>query len=473
LANASPTDALDTLRHSRHVLAATSAARAAEVNMATARKKSTSTESQLQLMSSHDRIAIVAGLRTPFARSWTDLDQVDPVELSTQVARELLFRLDLPLKAVDQVVWGTVVSVPRSPNIGREVALNLGMYHASGFAVSRACASGLQAIASASEMIQAGVADAVLAGGVDVISHAPVTYKKRVIDTLQRLQKAKGMALLQELRNLNPIDLLPTPPALSERYTGLTMGEHAEEMAQNFGISREAQDQFAIASHHKAHAAVAAGLLADEVMTVQTPSGQASADNIIRADMDASKLAKLKPVFDRRNGTITAASSSALTDGAAACLVMRESKARALGLPILGFVRSYAFAGQDPRENMLLGNVYSTPVALDRAGLSLDELDRIEIHEAFAAQVLSNLKCFADQQFFKDKLGRDQALGEIDRAKLNVRGGSLAYGHPFAATGVRLITSLLRTLAHDDKSVGLATACAAGGMGGAMVVERA
>ncbi len=419
-----------------------------------------------------DRIAIVAGLRTPFSRAWSDLNEVDPVELSTQVARELLFRSELKPAHVDQIVWGTVISVVRSPNVAREVAMNLGMYHASGYSVSRACASGFQAIASAAQMIWSGECDVVLAGGVDVTSHAPVVYKKKVIDTLQKLQKAKGMTLLRELTQINPVDLLPTAPALTERYTGKTMGEHAEEMAQNFGISRQSQDEFSIASHQKAAAAVAAGHVAAETMTVQTPKGPVSEDNVIRGDIDAAKIAKLKPVFDRRNGTITAASSSALTDGAAACLVMRESRAIELGYKPLGYIRSFAFAGQDPRENMLLGNVYSSPVALDRAGLTLKDIDFIEIHEAFAAQVLSAVKMFADDKFFQEKLGRTGALGEIDRAKLNVRGGSLAYGHPFAATGIRIATTMLNTLAANDKQFGLGTACAAGGMGAAMVFER-
>jgi acetyl-CoA acyltransferase len=420
-----------------------------------------------------DRVAIVAGVRTPFSRSWSDLNDVDPVELSTQVARELLFRLELPAKAVDQVVWGTVIAVPRSPDMAREVALNLGLYHAHGFNVSRACASGFQSIASGAEMIEAGMADVVLCGGVDVTSHAPVTYKKQVIDRLQELQKAKGFELIKKLKGLNPLDFLPTPPALTERYTGKTMGEHAEEMAQNFQISRADQEALAMASHRNAHAAVQAGLVAREVMTVQTPQGPVSADNLIRSDMDPAKLAKLKPVFDKRNGTITAATSSALTDGAACVLLARESRAKELGLPVLGYLRSYAFAGQDPRENMLLGNVYSTPLALDRAGLTLDQLDFIEIHEAFAAQVLSNIKMFKDAEFFRSKLGRDRVLGEIDPAKLNVRGGSMAYGHPFAATGLRIVTTMLHTLRDANKEVGLGTACAAGGMGAAMVVEVA
>jgi acetyl-CoA acyltransferase len=419
-----------------------------------------------------DRIAVVACLRTPFSRAFAELNDVDPVELSTQVARELLFRLELPYDKVDEVVWGTVISVVRSPNVAREVAMNLGMYHASGYSVSRACASGFQAIASGCEMIWAGTADIILCGGVDVTSHAPVTYKKSVVDTLQKVQKSKGMAMVKELTKLNPVDMLPTAPSISERYTGKTMGEHAEEMAQNFRISRQSQESLAMASHKKAAAAVASGQTAEELIVVQTPKGPFAKDNLIRGDMDPAKLAKLKPVFDRRNGTITAATSSALTDGAAACVLMRESKAKELGYKPMGFIKSYAFAGQDPRENMLLGNVYSTPVALERAGLKLGDMDFLEIHEAFAAQVLSNIKMFNDPEFFKTKLGRDTVLGEVDAAKLNVRGGSLAYGHPFAATGIRIIGTMLRTLRDSGKQYGLGTACAAGGMGAAMIVER-
>ncbi len=419
-----------------------------------------------------DRIAIVAGLRTPFSRSWSDLNDVDPVELSTQVARELLFRMELRPQDVDQVIWGTVISVVRSPNVAREVAMNLGMYHCSGFSVSRACASGFQAIASGAQQIWSGECDVVLAGGVDVTSHAPVTYKKKVVDQLQKLQKAKGMELLKELSHLNPVDFFPTPPALTERYTGKTMGEHAEEMAQNFNISRRSQEELAMASHKKAAAAVQSGKLAKEIMTVQTPKGPVNSDNLIRTDMDAGKLAKLKPVFDRRNGTITAATSSALTDRAGCVVLMRESRAKELGYEPLGFVRSFAFAGQDPRENMLLGNVYSTPLALDRAGLWLGDMDLLEIHEAFAAQVLSNIKMFNDKAFFRDKLNRDTVLGEVDFAKLNTRGGSMAFGHPFAATGMRIATTILNALQQEDKQFGLGTICAAGGMGTAMVFER-
>lgn len=421
----------------------------------------------------HDRVAIVGGVRSPFTKAWTTLNDVGPVDLSTQVARELMFQLDLPLDIVDEVVWGTVIAVPSSPNIAREVCLNLGMYRVPGFTVTRACATGLQAAASAAEMIQLGHADVVIAGGVDVTSHAPVTYKKRVIDHLQKAQRQKGVQLMQTIAQINPLDLLPSPPALTERYTGLTMGQHAEEMAQNFNITREAQEALALASHRNAHRAVTSGRIDSEVVTVLTPKGTpVREDNLIRGDMDAAKIARLRPAFDRKNGTITAATSSALTDGASCVLLMRESKAKELGLKPLGFLRSYAFAALDPRENMLLGNAYSIPTALDRAGVKLGDMDVVEIHEAFAAQVLSNMQCMASESFNQKKLGRS-AVGEVDRSKLNLWGGSMAYGHPFAATGGRLIRQLLDILAAEDGELGIASACAAGGMGAAMVVERA
>jgi acetyl-CoA acyltransferase len=420
-----------------------------------------------------DRIAIVGGARSPFAKSWTTLNDVDPVDLSTQVARELIFRLDLKPDWIDHFVWGTVVAVPRSPNIAREVAMNLGMYTTPGFSVTRACATGFQSVATAAEMIGSGHAEIVVAGGVDVISHAPVTYRKSVVDTLQKAQKAKGAALLKTLAGFNPFHLFPQPPALTERYTGLTMGQHAELMAQNFDIAREDQDAFSIASHEKAAAAIDAGHIDGDIVPIRTPKGLVTEDNLIRRSMDPAKIAKLRPVFDKKNGTITAASSSPLTDGAAAVVVMKESKAKELGLSPLGYVRSWDFPALDPRENMLLGNVYSIPSALDRAGVTLADMDLVDIHEAFAAQVLSNLKLMDDAAFMSDALGRSSALGAVDPDKLNVWGGSIAYGHPFAATGGRMITMVLNALKERDGELAVASACAAGGLGVAMVLERA
>lgn len=419
-----------------------------------------------------ERIALVAGARSPFTRSWTTLNDVSPVELSTQVVRELLHRNDVHPDWVDHIVWGTVVSVPSSPNVGREVALNLGMYRTPGVTVTRACATGFQAVATAAEMIWAGQASCVVAGGVDVTSAAPVTYRKSVIDKLQKAQKAKGMALLKTIASVNPMQLLPSPPKLTERYTGLTMGEHAEQMAQFFKIERADQEDLAVASHRKAKAAIDAGHIAEQIVPIKTSSGMVTEDNVVRGEIDPERLKKLRPVFDRKHGTITAATSSALTDGASCLLVMSESRAEELGFTPLGFLRSYAFPALDPRENMLLGNVYACPEALERAGTSLEEMDLVEIHEAFAAQVLSNLKCFEDPEFFQEKLGRDTPIGAVDPDKLNIWGGSMAYGHPFAATGGRILMNLLHGLRQTGGKLGLATACAAGGLGSAMVVER-
>ena len=422
---------------------------------------------------SKDRIAIVDGIRSPFAKSWTSLNGLDAVALSTHITRELLFKNNIPLDIVDHIVWGTVISVPLSPNIAREVALNLGMYRTPGFSVTRACASGFQSMASASNMIKLGQAEIVIAGGVDITSNAPVPHKKEVIDKLRNLPKASVGKKVQVLSSLRPGDLFPSPPALSERYTGKTMGEHAEDMAKYFGITRADQEKFAVNSHAKAHKAIQAGHIAKQIAPIFHKGAEISTDNLVRSTMDPQKLQKMRPAFDRKNGTITAATSSALTDGASCVLLMKESKAKELGLQPLGFLSSFHFSALDPRENMLLGNVYSPPFALDRAGLRLPDMDLVEIHEAFAAQVLANLKCFTDKKFFEEKLSRTDVLGEIDPSKLNIWGGSMAYGHPFAATGGRIALNLLHGLKETDGQFGLGTACAAGGIGSAIVVERA
>ena len=420
----------------------------------------------------NERIAIVDGLRSPFVKSWSTLNGIDPVALSTHVTRELLFSVGLDVETVDQIVWGTVVSVPRSPNVAREVALNLGLYSTPGFTISRACASGFQSIASAAESLWMGHANIAVAGGVDVTSNAPVPHKKDLIDKLQAFPKASTGDKLSTIAGLRPKDFFPVPPAITERFTGKTMGEHAEDMAKYFGISRADQEQFAVDSHRKAYEATSKGLMASQIAPIMNGKKVVDSDNIIRPEMKLEKLQKMRPVFDKVAGSITAATSSALTDGASAVLLMRESTAKELGLTPKGYLKSYAFPALDPRENMLLGNVYSTPIALDRAGLTLEDMDLIEIHEAFAAQVLSNLKCFSDDEFFQSKLGREKSLGKVDPAKLNIWGSSLAYGHPFAATGGRMIITLLEALEATDGKHGLATACAAGGIGAAMIVER-
>jgi acetyl-CoA acyltransferase len=253
------------------------------------------------------------------------------------------------------------------------------------------------------------------------------------------------------------------------------MGESAEQMAQKNGIPREAQDVLAFQSHQRAAAAWGEGKLDGEVMHVAVPpryEAVSAKDNIVRADTTVEALSQLRPVFDRRYGTITAGNASPLTDGAAAVIVMAEEKARALGLTPLGYIRSYAYAALDPRDQLLQGPAYAAPVALDRAGLTLQDMDLVDMHEAFAAQVLSNLQAFASRAFAEKQLGRPAPLGEVDPARLNVNGGSIALGHPFAATGARMITQTLRELGRRGKQHALLTVCAAGGLGAALVLER-
>jgi len=420
-----------------------------------------------------DRIALIGGLRSPFTKSWTTLNDVSPVQLSTQVARETLFKYEVPADALDHIVWGTVVSVPASPNVAREVALDLSLYDVPGVTVSRACASGFDAVANAARMIMTGEASVVLAGGVDVTSAAPVAHRKEVIDTLQVAQRQKGFDLVKTIAKVNPADLFPRAPTISERYTGKTMGEHAEDMAKYWDIARADQDDLAMDSHRKAHQATVDGHAGKQIANILSPQGPVTEDNLIREVMNPDKVRSLRPVFDRKNGTITAATSSALTDGASAVLLMKESRAKELGYTPMGFLTGWNFPAIDPRENMLLGNAYSMPGALKMAGIGLDDLDVIEIHEAFAAQVLSNIAALADDAYCRDKIGLDGALGQVDKGKLNLWGGSIAYGHPFAATGGRMLINVLHLLQHTDGTHGIVTACAAGGLGAAMVVERA
>jgi len=275
------------------------------------------------------------------------------------------------------------------------------------------------------------------------------------------------------LKKLGLKDLMPVPPAVAEYTTGLSMGDTAEQMAKTHGISRADQDALAHRSHSLAAHAWQQGWLKEEVMAahVEPYNKFLEVDNNIRFESKLESYAKLKPVFDRVNGSVTAANATPLTDGASAVLMMTESKAKALGYEILGYVRSYAFAAIDVWEDMLMGPSYATPIALDRAGLTLADLTLIEMHEAFAAQALANMKMFGSKTFAEQKLGRSSAIGEIDMAKFNVNGGSLAYGHPFAATGTRLITQTLNELKRRGGGIGLTTACAAGGLGAAMIVE--
>ncbi|PYE35300.1 3-ketoacyl-CoA thiolase [Idiomarina fontislapidosi] len=422
-----------------------------------------------------DRIAFVAGLRTPFARQATDFHGIPAVDLGKMVVQELINRTGIDGKLVQQLVFGQVVQMPAAPNIAREIVLGTELpVSTDAYSVTRACATSFQSAVNVAEAMMTGHVDIGIAGGADSSSVLPIGVSRKLGRALVDLNKAKSLGQrIAILRRLGLKDLLPVPPAVAEYSTGLSMGQTAEQMAKSHNISREDQDQLTVNSHQRAHAAWEAGYLNDEVMTAypEPYKKHIDRDNNIRGDSSLEKLGKLKPVFDRKHGTVTAANSTPLTDGASAVLMMTESRAKALGYPILGYLRSYAFAALEVEQDMLMGPSYATPIALDRAGMTLNDLTLIDMHEAFAAQTLTNLKMFASKKFAQEKLGRDQAIGEVDPEKFNVLGGSIAYGHPFAATGTRMITQMLYELRRRGGGTALTTACAAGGLGAAMILE--
>ncbi|HIF9336320.1 TPA: acetyl-CoA C-acyltransferase FadI [Photobacterium damselae] len=422
-----------------------------------------------------ERIAVVSGLRTPFARQSTAFAQVPAVDLGKLVVNEMLQRLDFDPKLIDQLVFGQVVQMPEAPNIAREIVLGTGMnVHTDAYSVTRACATSFQAVANVTESILSGSIEIGIAGGADSSSVLPISVSKKMAATLLALSKAKTMGQRAKLfSQLSLKDLMPVPPAVAEYSTGLSMGQTAEQMAKTHQITRQEQDALAHRSHTLASQAWHDGLIRDEVMTAFPELYRAwiDKDNNIREDSSLESYAKLRPAFDRKYGSVTAANATPLTDGAAAVLLMSEGRAKALGLTPLGYIRSYAFAAIGVEKDMLMGPSYATPLALDRAGISLSDLTLIDMHEAFAAQTLANVKMFGSAQFARDKLGRDHAIGEIDMDKFNVLGGSIAYGHPFAATGARMITQTLRELQRRGGGLALNTACAAGGLGAAMILE--
>jgi len=422
-----------------------------------------------------ERIAVVAGLRTPFAKQATAFHGVPAVDLGKMVVNELMQKHDVDPAIVDQLVYGQVVQMPEAPNIAREIVLGTGMsVKTDAYSVSRACATSFQSTVNVAESILSGFVDVGIAGGADSSSVAPIGVSKKFARTLLDLSKAKTFGQKFALiRKLGFKDILPVPPAVAEYSTGLSMGQTAEQMAKTHNISRQDQDALAHRSHTLATESWQQGKLAGEVMAAHAEPYKnfIDKDNCFRENSVLESYAKLRPVFDRKHGSVTAANSTPLTDGAAAILLMREGRAKELGYKPLGYIKSYAFAGIDVWEDMLMGPSYATPIALERAGMELKDLDLIEMHEAFAAQALANMKMFASDKFAREQLGRDKAIGEIDMSKFNVMGGSLAYGHPFAATGARLIVQTLNELNRRGGGTGLTTACAAGGLGAAMIVE--
>jgi acetyl-CoA acyltransferase len=422
------------------------------------------------------RVAIVAGLRTPFAKSGTVLRDVPAVALARHATRELLYRTELDGREVDEIIFGQVVPSVLTPNVAREVSL-LPQFLPSvpAYTLNRACASSGQTVSNAADQIALGHADTIIAGGVESLSNIPILHSQRFSRILMDSAKARSLgARLATLAQTRPRDLRPVAPAIAEPSTGETMGQSAEKMAKENGITRDAQDRLALQSHQRAAAATTDGRLTAEIAPWfggQDGTEVASTDNGIRADASLDALSKLKPVFDRRYGSVTAGNSSPLTDGAAAVLLMAEEKAKSLGYEPLAYLRSYAVSAVDPAWQLLMGPAYAVPKALERARISWNELGVVEIHEAFAAQVLSNVQAWASREW-AERLGLSGPLGEVNWDCTNVMGGSIAIGHPFGATGARLVTTLANEMRRRSVQFGLISICAQGGMGFAMVLER-
>ena len=422
------------------------------------------------------RVAIIDGVRTPFAKAGTLLKQLGVIELGKLAVSELIHRTDLDPAAVDLLTFGTVIPSVLAPNPAREIALMpLLPKGVQAWTVSRACASANQAITDAADQILLGHATVAIAGGAESLSNVPILHSRGFSDALVAASRAKTpMQRVRSLAAIRPKDLIPVTPAIAEPTTGETMGQSAEKMAKLNGITREAQDALALASHHGAAQGTADGRLTAEILPIFPERGSRTpitADNGIRADTTATQLAKLSPVFDRAYGTVTAGNASPLTDGGAAVLLMREDVAKAAGLTPKAYIRSYAYAALDPGEQLLQAPVLAAPLALRRAGLTLDQIDLVEMHEAFAAQVLSNLQGFESQRW-AERAGESKPLGAVDRAKLNVMGGSVAIGHPFGATGGRYALSLATELRERGVRYGVAGVCVGSGQSVAIVLEN-
>jgi len=421
------------------------------------------------------RAVIVTGVRTPFVKAFGKFLKLDSIDLADIAVKSLLERTDLPHDEIDSIVWGGVILPALAPNIAREVALDLRLPPSvEGMTCTRACASGLQAVTLAAAAIERGEADVVIAGGSDSTSNAPLNLPQKAVHALAPLAFGKAATpadYLGVLSQMMPItEILPKMPKIAERTTGEVMGESAESMARRNEVTREAQDHFAERSHHRAAAAIASGRFDDEVTAVEAPGGWVYADNIVRGDTTFEKLSRLRPVFSK-DGTVTAGNASPLTDGAAAVLLMSEDKARALGYKPLAAFRSWAYVGVDPADQLLIGPALAMPLALDRAGMELKDTSVVDMHEAFAAQVLSVTKALASKGFAEVRLGKSKAVGEIDEDNFNIYGGSLSIGHPFGATGARMVTTMANELASTGKETALLGICAAGGLGAAAVLE--
>lgn len=419
------------------------------------------------------RVAIIGGNRIPFARSNTVYSKLSNQDMLTSALRGLVDRFDLQGQRMGEVAAGAVIKHSSDFNLTRESVLSSGLApETPAYDVQQACGTGLEAAILVANKIALGQIECGIAGGTDTTSDAPIGVSEGLRDILLDLNRAKSLTeRLKIAARFRPGHLVPNIPRNGEPRTGLSMGDHCQITAHEWSIPRDEQDQLTYDSHQKLAAAYQDGFFDD----LMTPLAGLTRDNILRPDTSLEKLASLKPCFDREHGTMTAANSTALTDGASCVLLASEAWAKARKLPVqayLTFSEVAAVDFVDKKEGLLMAPAYAVPRLLDRAGISLQDFDIYEIHEAFAAQVLATLKAWEDPAFCRDRLGRDQPLGAIDRSRLNPKGSSLATGHPFAATGARIVATLAKQLEQRGSGRGLISICAAGGQGVTAILER-
>jgi acetyl-CoA C-acetyltransferase len=420
------------------------------------------------------RVAVVGGVRIPFCRSNTLYADLSNLDMLKAVLNGLADKYHLAGEHIDEVAGGAVVTHSKDWNLAREAVLNSKLAPTTpGVTLIQACGTSLQAAMGIAAKIATGQIESGIAMGSDTTSDAPIVFSKKFASRLTKLPQQKtAWDKIKVFQGLSPAELAPQPPSVSEPETGLSMGEHAELMAKEWHVSRAEQDQLAYESHKKAAEAYKSGFMDDLIV----PCAGVYQDNNMREDISLEKMATLKPAFDKRSGhgTLTAANSTPLTDGAAAVLLASEDWAHKHNLPIQAYITYFQSTANDfvAGEGLLMAPTVAVSKMLDRAGLKLQNFNFYEIHEAFAAQVLATLKAWEDPEYCKRKLGKDQPLGSIDRSKMNVKGSSIAVGHPFAATGARIVANLAKLLS-EHGGRGLISICTAGGMGAAAILESA